>query len=92
MPPGSGRSSTRCRSPGNPDFGEVAAGDRIVGPRRVRAPSDGTGDHPETPYAYVMNREILALLALQDRWSARLWSALDADPGTFERFAASLVA
>lgn len=33
-----------------------------------------------------------ALLALQDRWSARLWSALDAEPGTFERFAAGLVA
>lgn len=33
-----------------------------------------------------------ALLALQDRWSARLWSVLDADPGSFERFAADLVA
>ena len=33
-----------------------------------------------------------ALLALQDRWSARLWSILDADPGSFERFAADLVA
>lgn len=33
-----------------------------------------------------------ALLALQDRWSDRLWSALDAEPGTFERFAGCLVA
>jgi len=33
-----------------------------------------------------------ALLALQSRWSARLWSTLDADPGSFERFAADLVA
>lgn len=33
-----------------------------------------------------------SLLALQDTWSSRLWCALDADPGTFEQFAASLVA
>lgn len=33
-----------------------------------------------------------ALLALQDRWSARLWSALDAEPGSFERFAEGLAA
>lgn len=33
-----------------------------------------------------------ALLALQDRWSARLWSVLDSNPGSFERFAADLVA
>jgi hypothetical protein len=33
-----------------------------------------------------------ALLALQDRWSDRLWSAVDAEPGTFEQFAAELVA
>lgn len=32
-----------------------------------------------------------ALLSLQDRWSVRLWSLLDADPGTFERLAADLV-
>lgn len=33
-----------------------------------------------------------ALLSLQDRWSDRLWSALDAEPGSFERFAEDLVA
>ncbi len=33
-----------------------------------------------------------ALLALQDRWSTRLWALLDAEPGSFERFAADLVA
>jgi hypothetical protein len=33
-----------------------------------------------------------ALLTLQDRWSARLWALLDAEPGSFERFAADLVA
>lgn len=33
-----------------------------------------------------------SLLALQARWSARLWSLLDAEPGSFERFAADLVA
>lgn len=33
-----------------------------------------------------------ALLALQNRWSDRLWSALDAEPGTFEQFAGGLVA
>jgi superoxide dismutase len=33
-----------------------------------------------------------ALLSLQDRWSNRLWAALDADYGSFERFAEDLVA
>lgn len=35
---------------------------------------------------------LTALLTLQDRWSTRLWTLLDADPGSFERFAEDLVA
>lgn len=38
------------------------------------------------------NPAVEALLSLQDRWSDRLWSALDAEPGSFERFAQDLVA
>ena len=33
-----------------------------------------------------------ALLTLHNRWSDRLWSAVDAEPGTFEQFAGDLVA
>jgi hypothetical protein len=33
-----------------------------------------------------------ALLALQHRWSTRLWAFLDATPGTFEHYAQDLVA
>lgn len=33
-----------------------------------------------------------ALLTLQNRWSDRLWSAVDAEPGTFEQLAGDLVA
>lgn len=33
-----------------------------------------------------------ALLRLQNRWSDRLWSAVDAEPGTFENYASELIA
>lgn len=33
-----------------------------------------------------------ALLALQDRWSARLWAALDGTPGLYDRYRERLVA
>lgn len=36
--------------------------------------------------------EIDALLALQDKWSERLWLTLDLQPGAFEQYAADLVA
>lgn len=49
---------------------------------------DGSLRLPPPPTAAAVG----SLLALQDRWSVRLWSALDAEPGTFERFAADLIA
>lgn len=49
---------------------------------------DGSLRLPPPPLGHAVD----ALLALQDRWSARLWSLLDTEPGSFERFAADLVA
>ncbi len=35
---------------------------------------------------------ISSLLAIQDRWSERLWALIDSRPGTFERYATTLTA
>lgn len=49
---------------------------------------DGSLRLPPPPPAPAID----ALLALQDRWSDRLWAALDARPGSFEAYAGTLAA